>query len=86
MHGLRLGLVARESSENRDVTADGELAYVIYTSGSTGVPKGVAVPHRAVNRLVRDTNYIQLNSTDRVAQVSNVSRSMPRRSRFGERC
>ena len=29
------------------------LAYVVYTSGSTGQPKGVAVPHRAVVRLVR---------------------------------
>ena len=66
-------LVARESIENPDVTAHGQLAYVIYTSGSTGVPKGVAVPHRAVNRLVRDTNYVQLNSTDKVAQASNAS-------------
>src|SRR5205807_1649838 len=31
------------------------LAYVIYTSGSTGEPKGVAVPHRGVVRLVTGT-------------------------------
>ncbi len=37
-----------------------DLAYVIYTSGSTGTPKGVGVPHRAVVRLVRDTDYIHL--------------------------
>ncbi|MCI0536518.1 MAG: amino acid adenylation domain-containing protein, partial [Verrucomicrobiales bacterium] len=49
------------------------LAYVIYTSGSTGRPKGVLVPHRAVVRLVRDTNYINLISSDRVAQASNAS-------------
>src|SRR6185369_12504794 len=33
------------------------LAYILYTSGSTGQPKGVAVPHRAVVRLVRETGY-----------------------------
>ena len=35
----------------------GDLAYIMFTSGSTGQPKGVAVPHRAVVRLVRGTNY-----------------------------
>lgn len=29
-----------------------EVAYVIYTSGTTGTPKGVAVPHRNVTRLL----------------------------------
>ena len=46
---------------------------MIYTSGSTGRPKGVAVTHRAVVRLVRDTNYVQLTPSDRVAQASNAS-------------
>jgi amino acid adenylation domain-containing protein len=50
-----------------------DLAYIIYTSGSTGRPKGVAVPHRAVVRLVRETDYAQLGPRDRVAQVSNTS-------------
>jgi amino acid adenylation domain-containing protein/non-ribosomal peptide synthase protein (TIGR01720 family) len=29
-----------------------EVAYLIYTSGTTGVPKGVAIPHRNVTRLL----------------------------------
>jgi len=47
--------------------------YLIYTSGSTGQPKGVTIPHRAITRLVKNTDYVQLAPADRVAQVSNVS-------------
>jgi natural product biosynthesis luciferase-like monooxygenase protein/amino acid adenylation domain-containing protein/non-ribosomal peptide synthase protein (TIGR01720 family) len=50
-----------------------DAAYVIYTSGSTGTPKGVCVPHRAVVRLVVETNFIQWRPEDRVAQASNAS-------------
>jgi amino acid adenylation domain-containing protein len=49
----------------------GHLAYVLYTSGSTGRPKGVAVPHRAIARLVLNTDYIRLEPRLRVAQASN---------------
>jgi|GEM_PF-419392 len=48
-------------------------AYIIYTSGSTGNPKGVQVDHRAVVRLVKNTNYISLTSDSVVAQASNMS-------------
>ncbi|MGV3772896.1 MAG: non-ribosomal peptide synthetase [Verrucomicrobiales bacterium] len=54
------------------VTSD-DLAYVIYTSGSTGQPKGVAVPHRGVIRLVVNTDYVELGPADRIAQASNAS-------------
>ena len=68
------GLIASQSAENPTNRSKPEdVAYIIYTSGSTGQPKGVAVPHRAVNRLVFKTNYIELDSTDRIAQVSNIS-------------
>ena len=29
-----------------------DVAYLIYTSGTTGTPKGVAIPHRNVTRLL----------------------------------
>ncbi|MBZ5521498.1 MAG: amino acid adenylation domain-containing protein [Acidobacteriia bacterium] len=38
-----------------------QLAYIIYTSGSTGHPKGVAVQHRAITRLVRQASYVNLD-------------------------
>ncbi|HVR09138.1 MAG TPA: amino acid adenylation domain-containing protein, partial [Thermoanaerobaculia bacterium] len=36
------------------------LAYLMHTSGSTGEPKGVAVTHRGVVRLVRQDRYARL--------------------------
>ncbi|MFI6063458.1 amino acid adenylation domain-containing protein, partial [Streptomyces sp. NPDC051286] len=48
-------------------------AYVIYTSGSTGRPKGVVTPHRAIRRVVRETNYIELSERDVVAQLASMS-------------
>ena len=67
-------IISQESKENpnSEVTSD-NLAYVIYTSGSTGLPKGVAVTHLAVNRLVCNTNYVKLESSDKIAQASNTS-------------
>ena len=52
-------LLERASAENLHTRTSENVAYVIYTSGSTGIPKGVAVPHRAVIRLVRETYYIR---------------------------
>jgi len=46
-------------------------AYLIYTSGTTGRPKGVIVPHRAVVRLVKNADYLQIQPGQRVAQAAN---------------
>ena len=64
-----------QSSQENLITAikASNLAYVIYTSGSTGTPKGVVVNHQAVNRLVKNTNYIQLTSDDQIAQAANIA-------------
>jgi amino acid adenylation domain-containing protein len=40
---------------------DGEsAAYLMYTSGSTGIPKGTAISHRAILRLVVGVDYLDL--------------------------
>ncbi|MEA2694372.1 MAG: hypothetical protein QOJ16_3759, partial [Acidobacteriota bacterium] len=63
---------AREGSLS--VGAGGaSLAYVVYTSGSTGRPKGVAVPHRAVARLVRETDYVAFGPDEVFLQFAPVA-------------
>ncbi|MCF3650807.1 amino acid adenylation domain-containing protein [Synoicihabitans lomoniglobus] len=49
------------------------LAYAIYTSGTTGRPKGVLVEHRAVLRLVKETNFIRLSATDRILMTGALA-------------
>ena len=66
--------IEQHSQGNVDIgVCSDNLAYVIYTSGSTGKPKGVSVSHQAVNRLVLNTNYINLQPKDIVAFASNFS-------------
>ena len=56
---------AQESEENPawEIGAE-DLAYVLFTSGSTGTPKGVMVPHRAVVRLVCNTDFVHLDANE----------------------
>jgi amino acid adenylation domain-containing protein len=66
--------VARQSDQSFQCQAFSEnLAYVIYTSGSTGLPKATAVSQRSLIRLLRDTNYIQFQGNEVVAQTVNLS-------------
>jgi non-ribosomal peptide synthetase component F len=63
-----------ESNTGVDAASDPDnTAYVMYTSGSSGAPKGIAIPHRAIVRLVRNTNYIHLKSDDRIGHTSNCA-------------
>src|SRR5262249_50387630 len=55
------------------ISSADNLAYVIYTSGSTGGPKGVAVTHSAIIRLVKNTNYVSILASDNLAQISSPS-------------
>ena len=66
--------ISNESTENLDLEATSEdLAYVCFTSGSSGQPKGVSIPHRAIVRLVKNTTYVSLSSSDVFLQFAPVS-------------
>jgi amino acid adenylation domain-containing protein len=66
--------IAAQPVENlANTTGPLGLAYVIYTSGSTGAPKGVAVVHQGINRLICNASYAQIGPTDRLSQVSNAA-------------
>ncbi|GAA4055855.1 non-ribosomal peptide synthetase [Nonomuraea soli] len=84
-HGDLLAALPRDGRETIEIgdehgTAAPEVrvgpedaAYVIYTSGSTGRPKGVVVPHRGIVRLVRGADYVPLDTSTVLAQLSNAS-------------
>ncbi|MCY7490411.1 non-ribosomal peptide synthetase [Paenibacillus larvae] len=62
-----------ERSNLEHIVQPNHLAYVIYTSGTTGKPKGVMVEHRSVVRLVKNTNYVELNRNTRMLQTGTIA-------------
>ena len=75
---IRLDLQQGEASPADDapvppLTGPENLAYVMYTSGSTGRPKGVMIPHRAVVRLVKGTDYCSFGPQEVFLQLAPIS-------------
>jgi amino acid adenylation domain-containing protein len=54
-------------------TGPGDVAYVMYTSATTGDPKGVAVTHRNILRLVKGVRYAELRPGRKILQFSPIS-------------
>ncbi len=55
--------IERYSPENlARLCGPDNLAYVMYTSGSTGLPKGIAIPHRGIVRLLFGNDYARFGS------------------------
>ena len=66
--------IARHSPENPPPMAGPtDLAYLIYTSGSTGRPKAVAVPQRAIVRLVKSTDYAEFGPDEVMLQFAPLA-------------
>ncbi|MBL8149018.1 MAG: amino acid adenylation domain-containing protein, partial [Blastocatellia bacterium] len=63
-----------KSSENPVKRIDAEnIAYIMYTSGSTGRPKGVVVEHKAIVRLVKQTNYAVMDERETFIHIAPIS-------------
>ena len=60
-------------SENPNiVNTPDDIIYCIYTSGTTGKPKGVAVEHHNVVKLVKNCDYTELNDKTVTLQIGQL--------------
>jgi amino acid adenylation domain-containing protein len=66
-------LAAWPAQALQDATTADNLAYIVYTSGSTGIPKGVAVTHGNVVRLVHRSDYFEAGPGTRVLHFASLN-------------
>ncbi len=75
--GAKLALDVEESYVDEagnlePINGSSDLAYIMYTSGSTGRPKGNLIAHYNITRVVKQTNYVDIEPQDRLLQLSNL--------------
>ncbi|SHO52357.1 non-ribosomal peptide synthetase [Anaerocolumna xylanovorans] len=62
---------AEETVLQPEICGD-DLAYVMFTSGTTNKPKGVMIKQKSIIRLVKNTNYIQINEKDKILKTGSI--------------
>ncbi|MEE1281150.1 MAG: amino acid adenylation domain-containing protein, partial [Acutalibacteraceae bacterium] len=67
------GVLGSQSDNLDNICTSENLVYCIYTSGTTGNPKGSMIENRSVIRLVKNNNYVKLNSETVILQTGSVS-------------